>query len=133
MRIRAKHNPYIFIYTDTLHSLYVQSSSLHLRSLVTKTRLMSNLLSTFTALINNYYLRNLWVFFSMFALILTKTLPKSVFFFRFLPHLVFSVRDISGGLKNPCLLSFLRSIFCKWTVITVTPQTLKIAVRKIQD
>ena len=31
------------------------------------------------------------------------------------------------------LLSFLWSIFCKWPVINVTPQTLKIAVHKIQD
>ena len=45
----------------------------------------------------------------------------------------FLVSNMSGGLRDPCLLSFLWSIFCKWPVMTVTPQTLKIAVHKIQD
>ena len=48
--------------------------------------------------------------------------------------LLFSVRDMSGALEIHLLrLSFLWSIFCKWHVITVNPQTLKIAVHKIQD
>ena len=38
-----------------------------------------------------------------------------------------------GALETHVLLSFLWSIFCKWPVINVTPQTLKIAVHKIQD
>ena len=38
-----------------------------------------------------------------------------------------------GALETHVLLSFLRSIICKWPVITVTPQTLKKAVHKIQD
>ena len=38
-----------------------------------------------------------------------------------------------GALETHVLLSFLRSIFFKWPVITVTPQTLKLAVHKIQD
>ena len=47
--------------------------------------------------------------------------------------LLFSVRDMSGALETHVLLSFLWSIFCKWPVINVAPQTLKIAVHKIQD
>ena len=35
-----------------------------------------------------------------------------------------------GASETHVLLSFLWSIFCKWPVITVTPQTLKIAVHK---
>ena len=38
-----------------------------------------------------------------------------------------------GALETHVLLSFLWSIFCKWPVINVTPQTLKKAVHKIQD
>ena len=38
-----------------------------------------------------------------------------------------------GASETHVLLSFLLSILCKWPVITVTPQTLKIAVHKIQD
>ena len=38
-----------------------------------------------------------------------------------------------GALETHVLLSFPRSIFCKWPVINVTPQTLKIAVHKTQD
>ena len=38
-----------------------------------------------------------------------------------------------GASETHVLLSFLRSGFCKWPVITVTPQTLKIALHKIQD
>ena len=38
-----------------------------------------------------------------------------------------------GALETHVLLSFLWSIFCKWPVINVTPQTLKIAVHNIQD
>ena len=38
-----------------------------------------------------------------------------------------------GASEIHVLLSFLWSIFCKWPVITVTTQTLKIAVHKIQD
>ena len=38
-----------------------------------------------------------------------------------------------GALETHVLLSFLWSIFCKWPVINVTPQTLKIAVHKIQN
>ena len=38
-----------------------------------------------------------------------------------------------GALETHVLLSCLWSIFCKWPVITVTPQTLKIAVHIIQD
>ena len=38
-----------------------------------------------------------------------------------------------GALETHVLLSFLLSIFCKWPVINVTPQTLKIAVHKIQN
>ena len=63
-------------------------SSLHLRSLVTKTRLMSNLWSTFTALMSKYYLRNLCPYanqspsvFSIFAFILIKPSPKKMVFF----------------------------------------------------
>ena len=37
------------------------------------------------------------------------------------------------ALETHVLLSFLRSIFCKWPVINVAPQILKIAVHKIQD
>ena len=37
------------------------------------------------------------------------------------------------GPQTQGFLSFLWSIFCKWPVITVTTQTLKIAVHKIQD
>ena len=47
--------------------------------------------------------------------------------------LLFSVKDMSWGLKTHVLLSFLWSIFCKWPVINVTPQTLKKAVHKTQD
>ena len=46
--------------------------------------------------------------------------------------LLFSVRDMSGASETHVLLIFLWSIFCKWPVINVTPQTLKIAVHKIQ-
>ena len=47
---------------------------------------------------------------------------------------LFSVRDMSGGLRNPCFTKFSVVIFlCKWPVITVTPKTLKISVHKIQD
>ena len=35
--------------------------------------------------------------------------------------------------ETDVLLSFLWSGFCKWPVITVTPQTLKIALHKMQD
>ena len=38
-----------------------------------------------------------------------------------------------GALETHVLLSFLWSIFCKWPVINVTPQTMKITVHKIQD
>ena len=38
-----------------------------------------------------------------------------------------------GASETHVLLSFLWSIFCKWPVINVTPQTWKIAVHKIQD
>ena len=38
-----------------------------------------------------------------------------------------------GASETHVLLSFLWSIFCKWPVITVTPQIMKIAVHKIQD
>ena len=38
-----------------------------------------------------------------------------------------------GASETHVLLSFMWSGFCKWPVITVTPQTLKIAVHKIQD
>ena len=38
-----------------------------------------------------------------------------------------------GASETHVLLSFLWSIICKWPVITVTPQTLKKAVHKIQD
>ena len=45
--------------------------------------------------------------------------------------LLFSVRDMSWGLINPCFTKLLWSIFCKWPVINVTLLTLKIAVDKI--
>ena len=38
-----------------------------------------------------------------------------------------------GASETHVLLSFLWSGFCKWPVITVTPQTLKITLHKIQD
>ena len=38
-----------------------------------------------------------------------------------------------GASETHVLLSFLWSIFCKRSVITVTPQTLKMAVHKLQD
>ena len=38
-----------------------------------------------------------------------------------------------GASETHALLSFLWSIYFKWPVINVTPQTLKIAVHKIQD
>ena len=44
--------------------------------------------------------------------------------------LLFSVRDMSGASETHVLLSFLWSIFCKWPVITVTLQTLKILAQK---
>ena len=47
--------------------------------------------------------------------------------------LLFSVRDMSGGLRNPCFTKFSVVRFLSWPVINVTPQTLKIAVYKIQD
>ena len=47
--------------------------------------------------------------------------------------LLCSVRDMSAGLRNQFLLSFLWSIICKWPVVTVTPQTLKKAAHNIQD
>ena len=45
----------------------------------------------------------------------------------------FQSRTCLGALETHVLLSFLWSIFCKWHVINVTQQTLKIAVHKIQD
>ena len=38
-----------------------------------------------------------------------------------------------GALETHVLLSFLWSVFCKWPVINVTPQTLKIAAHTMQD
>ena len=47
--------------------------------------------------------------------------------------LLFSVWDMSSGIRNPCFTMFSLVIFCKWPVINVTLLTLKIAVHKIQD
>ena len=44
--------------------------------------------------------------------------------------LLFSVRDMSWGLKNSCFLSFLWSVICKRPVINVTLITLKIPTKK---
>ena len=44
--------------------------------------------------------------------------------------LLFSVRDMSWGLRNPFLLSFLWSVVCKRPVINVTLITLKIPTKK---
>ena len=38
-----------------------------------------------------------------------------------------------GASETHVLLSFLWSGFCKWPVVTVTPQTLKIALHNTQD
>ena len=38
-----------------------------------------------------------------------------------------------GASETHVLLSFLWSIFCKWPVITVTPQTSKVTLHKIQN
>ena len=44
--------------------------------------------------------------------------------------LLFSVRDMSCGLINPCFfLSFLWSVVCKWPITNVTLLTLKIATQ----
>ena len=47
--------------------------------------------------------------------------------------LLFSTWKCLGVFKTHVLLCFLWSFFCKWPVINVTLQTLKIAVNKIQD
>ena len=45
----------------------------------------------------------------------------------------FQSKACLGALETDNLLSFLWSILCKWPVINVTPQTLKIAVHKKQN
>ena len=45
----------------------------------------------------------------------------------------FQLGTCLGALETHVLLSFLRSVFCKWPVIYVTLLTLKIVVYKIQD
>ena len=44
--------------------------------------------------------------------------------------LLFSVRNMSWGLRNPCFLSFLWSVVCKRPVINVTLITLKIPTKQ---
>ena len=44
--------------------------------------------------------------------------------------LLFSVRDMSWSLRNPCFLSFLQTVVCKWHVINVILITFKIQTKR---